>query len=108
MQQTETWLASKNWKKHLPTKPAYQLVFDDKVIKDLKKIDAAWQRKILEAIKTKLPGNPFSGKKLVGDLSPYYRLRVGDYRVIYEIIEQQIIINVIRIRHRKDVYLKTP
>ncbi|WP_353957025.1 type II toxin-antitoxin system RelE/ParE family toxin [Thiomicrospira sp. R3] len=32
---------------------------------------------------------------------------VGDYRVIYEVIEQRVIINVIKIRHRKDVYSKT-
>lgn len=88
----------------MATDKIYQLVFDDKVIKDLKKIDQAWQRKILDAIKTQLAPNPLSGKKLVGDLSPYYRLRVGDYRVIYEVIEQRVIINVIKIRHLKGVY----
>ncbi|NCN43161.1 MAG: type II toxin-antitoxin system mRNA interferase toxin, RelE/StbE family [Piscirickettsiaceae bacterium CG_4_9_14_3_um_filter_43_564] len=90
----------------LDTNPVYQLVFDDKVIKDLKKIDKSWQRKILNAIQTKLTTNPYAGKKLVGDLSPFYRLRVGDYRVIYEVVEQTIVINIIRMRHRKDVYLK--
>ena len=88
----------------MATDKIYQLVFDDKVIKDLKKIDQAWQRKILDAIKTNLAANPFSGKKLVGDLSPYYCLLVSDFRVIYEVIEQRVIINVIKIHHRKDVY----
>ena len=90
----------------MSTEQNYQLVFDDKVIKDLKKIDQAWQRKILEAIKTKLVVNPFIGKKLVGDLSPYYRFRVSNYRVIYEVIEQRVVINVVKIRHRKEVYSK--
>lgn len=82
----------------------YKLVFDAKVIKDLKKIDQTWQKKIIEAIKNKLIKDPFQGKRLVGELSPYYRFRVGDYRVIYEVVEQDILITVIKIRHRKDVY----
>ncbi len=83
---------------------AYKLLFDDKVTKDLKNIDKSWQKKILEAIKTKLLENPYIGKKLVGDLSSYYRYRVNDYRVIYEIIEDEIILVIIKIKHRKDVY----
>ena len=79
-------------------------MFDDKVTKDLKNIDKSWQKKILEAIKTKLLENPYIGKKLVGDLSSYYRYRVNDYRVIYEIIEDEIILVIIKIKHRKDVY----
>ena len=88
----------------MDSKLTFKLLFDDKVIKDLKKIDPQWQRKILSALTNTLPNNPYAGKKLVGDLSPYYRLRVGDYRVIYEILEKEIIISVIRIRHRKAVY----
>ncbi len=83
---------------------AYKLLFDDKVTKDLKNIDKPWQKKILEAIKTKLLKDPYIGKKLVGDLSSYYRYRVNDYRVIYEILEHEIILVVIKIKHRKDVY----
>jgi len=33
-----------------------------------------------------------------------YRIRVGDYRVVYEIVDQVLIIYVIRVDHRKDVY----
>ena len=82
----------------------YKLLIDDKVVKDLKRIDHNWRTKILIAIKTKLVENPCLGKKLVGDLSPYYRLRVGDYRVLYEIIESKILIVVIKVKHRKNVY----
>jgi mRNA interferase RelE/StbE len=61
-------------------------------------------KKIVKKIKEILPINPCSGKKLVGNLSDFYRLRVGDYRVIYEIIEDEVTIYVVRIRYRKDVY----
>lgn len=83
---------------------AYKLLFDDKVFKDLKNIDNKWQKKILEAIKTKLVQDPYIGKKLVGDLSLFYRYRVNNYRVIYEILEDEIVLVVIKIKHRKDVY----
>jgi mRNA interferase RelE/StbE len=82
----------------------YKLLFDDKVARDLKAIDKTWQRKILDAIHKKLSSNPYIGKRLVGELSPYYRLRIGDYRVIYEIHDQQLIVLIIKVRHRKDVY----
>jgi len=83
----------------------YKLLFDDKVVKDLRKIDKTWQTKILLSIKTKLLLNPYLGKKLVGDLSPYYRYRIGNYRVLYEIIEDKLLIVIIKIKHRKSAYM---
>ena len=82
----------------------YKLYIDDKVVKDLRKIDKTWQTKIIANIKTKLVKDPYLGKKLVGDLSPYYRYRVGDYRVLYEIVESKVVIIVVKIKHRKNVY----
>ena len=82
----------------------YKLLIDDKVIKDLRKIDKAWQAKIIANVKTKLVKNPYLGKKLVGDLSPYHCYRVGNYRVLYEIIENKVLIVVIKVKHRKHIY----
>lgn len=83
---------------------SYKLLIDDKVIKDLKQIDRVWQKKILEVIKNKLLQNPYIGKPLVGNLSPYYRLHIADYRVIYEVKGDEVLLIVIKISHRKDVY----
>jgi len=82
----------------------YKLLIDDRVVNDLQKIDQVWRVKILTAIKIKLIENPYLGKKLVGDLSPYYRLRVGDYRVLYEVIENEVTVIVVKVKHRKNVY----
>jgi mRNA interferase RelE/StbE len=82
----------------------YTLQIDDKVIKDLKKIDKIWQKRILSKIKIILTTNPHSGKKLVGNLSPFWRIRVGDYRVIYQIEEEIVTVEVIKIKHRREVY----
>ena len=82
----------------------YKLQIDDKVIKDLKKIDKTWQKRILSKMKATLTADPYSGKKLVGNLSPFWRIRVGDYRVIYAIEEEIVTVEVIKIKHRKEVY----
>ena len=83
---------------------SYTLKIDDKVFKDLKKIDKTWQKRVLSKMKTTLIDDPYSGKKLIGNLSPFWRLRVGDYRVIYVIEEEIVTVEVVKVRHRKEVY----
>lgn len=51
-----------------------------------------------------LKEDPFAGKKLSGDLSNYRSLRAGDYRVLYVIIARRILIQVVSIGHRRDIY----
>ena len=55
-------------------------------------------------MKMTLTKEPYSGKKLVGSLSDYFRLRVGDYRIIYEILDNIVTVEVIKIKHRKHIY----
>lgn len=50
--------------------------------------------------------HPPQAHRLAG--SDYYRLRVGDYRVIYEVQKDKLLVLVIRIGHRKDVYRSLP
>ena len=72
--------------------------------KDLRKIPRTEVEKIVRAV-GKLSKNPRpeSSKKLSG--SEYtYRIRVGDYRVIYEIHENEVVVQVIKVGHRRDVY----
>jgi len=82
----------------------YTLKIDDKVIRELRRIDRTWQKRILNKMKTTLTKDPYSGKKLVGNLSPFWRLRVGDYRVIYAIEEEIVTVEVIKVKHRKEIY----
>jgi len=71
---------------------------------DLKKIDRQFIPSILEAIET-LAENPFpvQSKKLK-DSESSYRLRVGDYRVIYQVDQVNKAIVIYHVRHRKDAY----
>ncbi|MBI4224456.1 MAG: type II toxin-antitoxin system RelE/ParE family toxin [Deltaproteobacteria bacterium] len=54
----------------------------------------------------KLALDPYIGKPLKGELKGYWSYRVGVYRMIYVIRQMQIIVEVLRIQHRKEVYEK--
>ena len=82
----------------------YKLTYKKSVKKELDAVPNPDFHKIDEAILS-LKDHPFphpQSKKLKGN--DRYRLRVGDYRVVYTIDEKQKIITIYRVRHRKDVY----
>ena len=74
--------------------------------KQLKKLDKTMQKRILDYMdEVALLENPRSGgKALVENMRGLWRYRVGDYRVICEIQEARIIIYVLKIGHRKNIY----
>lgn len=83
----------------------YKVVYLDQVEKDLKRLDRPIARKIIERVEKYLARDPQNlGKALTGDFLGYWRYRWGDYRVIYKISKQEVLIVVLRIAHRKDVY----
>ena len=58
---------------------------------------------ILKTIRKKLSLNPESyGKPLVGQFKGYWRLRIGDYRVIYRIVKNEVIVYVIKVGIRRN------
>ncbi len=81
----------------------YKVNFVKSVKKDFKKIRKLEVAKILDAI-DELAKNPRSSKskKLKGE--KLYRLRVGNYRVIYDIQDNVMLIFVIKLGHRSDIY----
>lgn len=82
----------------------YSIEFKQSAKKELAQLPRPTAEKVAERIKA-LADNPRPDgcKKLTG--STYsYRIRINDYRVVYSIIDQCLIIQVIKIGHRKDVY----
>lgn len=79
----------------------YSLTFDSKAEKQLAKLDKSIQERILTAL-DRIKVRPFSYdiKRLQG--TPYYRLRVGRYRIILDIKQNRLIIIVIEVGHRKN------
>ena len=84
----------------------YQVEFTKSAAKEFQKLSQQIKERIAEAIHM-IALNPFSRilplKKLKGPAS-LYRIRVGDYRVVYEVRQHQLIIVVIKLGHRSDVY----
>jgi len=80
----------------------YRIVYKKSVHRDLKKLDKHEASNILDQIENDLLGHPTSFPVLKGKFSGLRKYRVGDYRVIYVIIEEDVII--LRIGDRKDVY----
>lgn len=85
----------------------YKLKFLGKAQNDLKNIDRAHQKIIKEKLLI-LAKNPEvlknNIKRLGGIKDDYYRLKVGNYRVIFKKEEKQLIIIIVRIGHRKEIY----
>ncbi len=81
----------------------YKLYFQKKAEIFLKKIDKFERNKILKKI-LELKQNPQIGKPLIGKLTGLFRLRIKNYRIIYQIIENKLIISVIKIGLRKNIY----
>lgn len=85
----------------------YKVEFSDIALKKLKKMDKAVVSLIIGYIEKNLVNceNPRAfGKTLVGNHKDKWRYRVGDYRLLTYIEEEKIIITVIEIGHRKDIY----
>lgn len=87
----------------------YEVLYTKKAVKQLSKIDVNQRNIIISWIEKNLEGkdNPrIQGKALKGGLKDYWRYRVGNYRIIAEINDDEIKIIVIEIGHRKNIYEK--
>ena len=83
---------------------SYEIIFTDTSRKQFKKLEKDIQERIIKALERIRIRPEAHIKKLVGD--PGYRLRVGEYRIILDIEKEKLIILVIKIGHRKNIYKK--
>ena len=88
----------------------YTVVIDELVFKkDFTKIDKSDQKRIIRAIRNKLTARPkVFGKPLSGAFSGLWKLRVGHYRIIYEIQKEkvQVYVIIVGFRRNAEVYKK--
>jgi mRNA interferase RelE/StbE len=85
--------------------PVYRLVFKSSAAKELEAVGQKADRARLVASIKDLAEQPkpVGAEKLSGHID-LYRIRVGNYRVVYEIDDGQIVITVIKVGHRKEIY----
>lgn len=85
----------------------YHVEFTKEALKQLKKMDKSNASLILGWIRKNLEGcdNPrIHGKGLTANRSGQWRYRVGDYRIIAEIQDDKVIVLVLNIGHRREIY----
>ena len=80
----------------------YEIEYKSSVSHDLRKLDKKTASRILSQINEFLSKDPSTGDRLQGEFAGLYKMRIGEYRVIYTIIKNKVL--VLRIRHRSQVY----
>ena len=80
----------------------FQINYKRSVLKDLKKVDKNSAERIIRELESKLPSDPEIGEALTGQFKGMYKLRIGDWRVIYSIHPESVLI--LRIGPRHSVY----
>lgn len=82
----------------------YEIRFTPAAARDIRSLPHDVARRVVRAIdKLAEDPRPNGVRKLEGS-DPLYRIRVGDYRVIYDIQDDELLVLVVRTRHRRDVY----
>ncbi|MFQ5740914.1 MAG: type II toxin-antitoxin system RelE/ParE family toxin [Acidobacteriota bacterium] len=82
---------------------SYSIRIKGSAAKSLRRIPLAARERLVGAI-DRLRRAPHAGGVLKGEFSGLRRIRVGPYRIIYEVIEGQLTILVVRIGHRREIY----
>jgi mRNA interferase RelE/StbE len=82
---------------------SYCVSIKQSAVKALESIARDDRLRIIEAI-DQLKTNPTAGGVLKGEFSGLRRIRIGCYRVVYEVQDQQLVVLVVRIGHRREVY----
>ena len=81
---------------------AYNITYKKSVEKDLSRLGKPEARRILDKIEKELRARADNYPLLKGDFAGLRKLRAGDYRVIFAVLEQKVLI--LRIGHRRDIY----
>jgi mRNA interferase RelE/StbE len=81
--------------------PRFALIISNRFRRDLRRLDAQTHRRVLEALEG-LQANPYQGSQLTNVQIGQWRIRVGDYRIRYDIEGDRVLLY--RVRHRRDIY----
>lgn len=82
---------------------AYSITIKQSAVKALEKVATEDRLRIIAVI-DQLAANPMAGSVLKGEFFGLRRIRIGNYRIVYEVRESQLMVLVVRIGHRREVY----
>lgn len=84
--------------------PAYSVLYDPAALKELSKLDKTASRRVIAAVtRLSTEPRPAGARGLVG-FPGLFRIRVGDYRVVYTVMDAELLVLVLRVAHRSVVY----
>lgn len=87
--------------------PAWRVEFDPDAARELRKLGHEARRTIQEYLRKRIATNQDPrrlGNPLLGDLKGLWRYRVGDYRIVVDIRDKEILVMVVTVGHRRNVY----
>jgi mRNA interferase RelE/StbE len=87
---------------------SYQIEVKRSAAKSLKKIPKADRVRIVEKIDSFTENLPNPETTKIEGNNPFHRVRVGDYRIVYEIQDDVLVVLIVKIGHRKDIYRNLP
>lgn len=88
---------------------AWTVEVSDFAEKQLRKLDRPIQRRLIDWIEDRIDGckNPrHFGEPLRGEMAGLWRYRIGDFRIICEIQDQQLVVLALAVGHRREIYLR--
>jgi mRNA interferase RelE/StbE len=90
-----------------PGKTVWAVEFDDRARRELRKLDVKAQKDILRYLRERIAGSRDPrqfGKPLRMNLAGLWRYRMGDYRLICRIEDQRLVVLVLKVGHRREIY----
>lgn len=85
----------------------YSVRVEKRAENELGRVPAGIRTRLVAAIDG-LASQPFTGSPLRGPWKGFRRVRIGDYRVVYRVVTEQSEVQIIHVRHRRDVYMRPP
>ena len=83
---------------------SYTVEFTTAAARQIRKLPRNVRTRVLDAVETlSVEPRPLGARKLVGE-DIAWRLRTGDYRIIYEIVDDTLTVTIVRAAHRREVY----
>jgi mRNA interferase RelE/StbE len=82
---------------------AYRLLYLPGAEKDIRVLPGSVVKRVRGGLE-RLAENPRLGKPLQGELAPFWSYRVGDYSVVYEIRDEELIVLIVMLGHRREIY----
>lgn len=82
----------------------YRISIDPAAMRELKKLTPRVRQEVVDAIDALATEPRPDGVRKLSNSRNSYRIRVGDYRVLYRIMDKELLVLVVKVAHRRDVY----